>query len=180
MNGTNSQGATATLGGKLHRRGAELSNCFYARKTNPSFVKRWAGGIDGGSLSASDFEGTQDGHFRAEQHSPAGPHYSCGRTCHALRPITESVPRYVVPVAGKPFLSHQLELLRRLESRRLLLLPGSFGEMVGAGIRQWVGDGVKTSNYSFDGRACWEQVGALKRLCPAGTALLYALRRQLS
>ena len=32
-----------------------------------------------------------------------------------LRPITEKIPKSLVPVAGKPFLAHQLELLTRAE-----------------------------------------------------------------
>ena len=35
-----------------------------------------------------------------------------------LRPITEKIPKSLVPVAGKPFLAHQLELLRSRGIRR--------------------------------------------------------------
>ncbi len=30
-----------------------------------------------------------------------------------LRPLTESIPKALIEVAGRPFLAHQLELLKR-------------------------------------------------------------------
>ena len=47
-----------------------------------------------------------------------------------LRPLTEKVPKVLLPVAGKPFLAHQLELLRRQGLRRVVLCLGYLGEMV--------------------------------------------------
>ena len=44
-----------------------------------------------------------------------------------LRPVTEKIPKSLVPVAGKPFLTHQLELLQsrgiRREPRGCAALP---------------------------------------------------------
>jgi NDP-sugar pyrophosphorylase family protein len=47
-----------------------------------------------------------------------------------LRPITEKVPKVLLPVAGKPFLAHQLELLRKQGIKRVVLCLGYLGEMV--------------------------------------------------
>ena len=38
-----------------------------------------------------------------------------------LRPITEKIPKVLVPVANKPFLAHQLELLRKEGVARAVL-----------------------------------------------------------
>ena len=66
-----------------------------------------------------------------------------------LRPITEKVPKSLVPVAGKPFLAHQLELLHSRGIRHVVLCVGYLGEM----IQREFGDGEKFGvklDYSFD------------------------------
>ncbi|MFZ9746958.1 MAG: sugar phosphate nucleotidyltransferase [Opitutaceae bacterium] len=81
-----------------------------------------------------------------------------------LRPITEKVPKLLVEVAGEPFFSHQLRLLRAAGLRRLVLCVGHLGERIveryGDG-RDW---GVRI-DYAFDG----------PRLLGTGGALLAAL-----
>lgn len=81
-----------------------------------------------------------------------------------LRPITEKIPKSLVPVAGKPFLAHQLELLHTRGIRRAVLCVGYLGEM----IQRDFGDeafGVKM-NYSFDGPKLLGTGGAIKRALP--------------
>ena len=41
-----------------------------------------------------------------------------------LRPITETIPKALVEVAGWPFIDHQLALLRRNGIRRVVLCLG--------------------------------------------------------
>jgi len=82
-----------------------------------------------------------------------------------LRPITEKVPKILLPVAGKPFLAHQLELLREQGIRRVVLCLGYLGEMV---VEEF-GDGLKYGiqlEYSFDGPVLLGTGGALKRALP--------------
>lgn len=79
-----------------------------------------------------------------------------------LRPLTEKVPKALLPVAGKPFVAHQLELLKRNGIRRVVLCIGHLGEMV----RETVGDGAAFGlnvEYSFDGDKLLGTGGALKR-----------------
>lgn len=47
-----------------------------------------------------------------------------------LRPLTDTVPKPMVPVRGRPFLEHQLELLRRHGARRVLLLVSHLGQQI--------------------------------------------------
>ena len=47
-----------------------------------------------------------------------------------LRPITERIPKVLVSVAGKPFLEHQLTLLRKQSLTHVVLCLGHLGEMV--------------------------------------------------
>src|SRR5438270_12360612 len=67
-----------------------------------------------------------------------------------LRPITETIPKALVEVAGRPFIDHQLELLRRNGIRRVVLCLGHLGRLV----QDHVGDGSRfgvAASYSFDG-----------------------------
>ena len=82
-----------------------------------------------------------------------------------LRPLTEKVPKVLLPVAGRPFLAHQLELLRAQGIGRAVLCLGYLGEMV----EQEFGDGHEFDvqlDYSFDGPVLLGTGGALKQALP--------------
>src|SRR5262245_14077215 len=82
-----------------------------------------------------------------------------------LRPITERIPKALVPVAGKPFLAHQLELLRRQGVQRVVLCLGHLGDRV----QHVFGDGTEYGlrlEYSFDTPVLLGTGGALKRALP--------------
>jgi N-acetyl-alpha-D-muramate 1-phosphate uridylyltransferase len=49
-----------------------------------------------------------------------------------LGPITATVPKGLVEVDGRPFIDHQLELLRRNGARQVVLCLGHLGEQVEA------------------------------------------------
>jgi NDP-sugar pyrophosphorylase family protein len=82
-----------------------------------------------------------------------------------LRPITERIPKVLVPVAGKPFLAHQLELLRKQGITRVVLCVGHLGEMIQAQFGDGAMHGVRL-DYSFDGPALLGTGGAVKRAVP--------------
>jgi NDP-sugar pyrophosphorylase family protein len=82
-----------------------------------------------------------------------------------LRPITEKIPKSLILVTGKPFLAHQLELLRSRGIRRVVLCVGHLGEM----IQREFGDGSAFGlrlDYAFDGPKLLGTGGALKRALP--------------
>lgn len=82
-----------------------------------------------------------------------------------LRPITETIPKALVEVAGRPFIFHQLDWLREEGMRRVVLCVGYLGEQ----IRDTVGDGGQFGlvvNYSFDGDPLLGTGGALKKALP--------------
>jgi NDP-sugar pyrophosphorylase family protein len=79
-----------------------------------------------------------------------------------LRPITETIPKALVEVAGKPFVDHQLELLARHGIRKLVLCLGHLG----GNVRDHLGDGSRFGmelQYSFDGEKLMGTGGALLR-----------------
>ena len=82
-----------------------------------------------------------------------------------LRPITEKVPKVLVPVAGKPFLAHQLELLHRQGIRRVVLCLGHLGEMVVHEFADGAAYGMQLE-YSFDGPKLLGTGGALRQALP--------------
>ena len=81
-----------------------------------------------------------------------------------LRPITEKIPKSLVPVVGKPFLERQLQLLRSRGIRHVVLCDGYLGERIQ---REFGNDffGVKI-DYSFDGPTLLGTGGAIKRALP--------------
>ena len=82
-----------------------------------------------------------------------------------LGPLAETVPKAMVEVAGKPFIEHQLALLRRRGIRRVVLCLGHLGEQV----EVHVGDGSRfgmQAACSYDGPTPLGTGGALRRAAP--------------
>ena len=66
-----------------------------------------------------------------------------------LKPLTDSVPKPMVKVAGKPFLEHLVLLLRKNGLKKLLFLAGYLGHV----IKDYFGNGSKWNveiDYSFE------------------------------
>ncbi|MGO8763665.1 MAG: nucleotidyltransferase family protein [Limisphaerales bacterium] len=91
-----------------------------------------------------------------------------------LRPITEKIPKSLVPVAGKPFLAHQLELLHSRGIRHAVLCVGHLGEM----IRRDFGNGAAYGmelKYSYDSPRHSEATAGALKLLGTGGAIRQAL-----
>ncbi|HYC71336.1 MAG TPA: nucleotidyltransferase family protein [Opitutaceae bacterium] len=82
-----------------------------------------------------------------------------------LRPVTERTPKLLVEVAGEPFFSHQLRLLRAAGLTRLVLCVGHLGEQIAERYGDGRGHGVSI-RYSFDGPRLLGTGGALIRALP--------------
>ncbi len=79
-----------------------------------------------------------------------------------LNPITTKIPKSLIEVAGKPFIFHQLALLKHQGISDIILCLGNFGEM----IQDYVGDGHAWGlkvQYSYDGNALLGTGGAIKK-----------------
>lgn len=82
-----------------------------------------------------------------------------------LRPITQTIPKALIEVAGKPFVAHQLQYLRQQGVTSVTFCIGYLGEM----IQEFVGDGSKWDlkvNYSLDGPVLLGTGGAIKKALP--------------
>jgi len=82
-----------------------------------------------------------------------------------MRPITETIPKALIEVAGRPFVCHQLDYLRHQGITKVVMCTGYLGEQIEA----IVGDGREFGldvKYSVDGPTLLGTGGALKRALP--------------
>ncbi len=82
-----------------------------------------------------------------------------------LRPMTEKIPKALIPVADKPFLAHQLRLLASSGIRKVVLCLGYRAEMIEEEFGDGSESGVKLS-YSLDGSELLGTGGAIKKALP--------------
>jgi len=91
-----------------------------------------------------------------------------------LRPITEKIPKALIEVAGKPFIVHQLQYLRKEGIEKVVLCLGYLCEM----IEEEVGDGSKFDldiTYSYDGDFLLGTGGSIKKALPILDENFYVL-----
>jgi hypothetical protein len=91
-----------------------------------------------------------------------------------LRPITEKVPKLLIEVAGEPFFTHQIRLLKAAGLTHLVVCVGYLGEK----IVELYGDGSKFGikiEYSFDGPKLLGTGGALIQALPKLGDAFYVL-----
>jgi NDP-sugar pyrophosphorylase family protein len=82
-----------------------------------------------------------------------------------LRPITETIPKSMLTVAGEPFIAHQLRLLARQGIDRLVICTGYLGDQ----IEKFVGTGEAFGcrvSYSRDGSTLLGTAGSLRKALP--------------
>jgi len=91
-----------------------------------------------------------------------------------LRPVTEKVPKALLPIAGRPFIHWQLGLLAQQGVTEVVLCAGHLGEQIEAAVGDGSGFGL-TVRYSFDGNTLLGTGGALKRALPKLGAAFFVL-----
>jgi len=82
-----------------------------------------------------------------------------------LRPITETIPKALVDVAGRPFIEWQLDYLYQEGVRHVALCISYLGEQ----IEEVIGDGLRFGlkvDYSYDGDRLLGTGGALRKALP--------------
>ncbi len=91
-----------------------------------------------------------------------------------MRPITEAIPKSLLPVAGRPFLHHQLTLLKRQGLHDVLLCIGYLGEQIRACAGTGVDWGVNIV-YADEGKELRGTGGALRKAMEEGLLQDYFL-----
>ena len=82
-----------------------------------------------------------------------------------LGPLAAALPKAMIPVAGRPFVDHQLALLHRKGARQVVFCVGHLGEQIEA----HVGDGSRYGlavRYAYDGERLLGTGGAVRRALP--------------
>jgi N-acetyl-alpha-D-muramate 1-phosphate uridylyltransferase len=88
-----------------------------------------------------------------------------GGVATRLRPITETIPKALLAVAGEPFIAHQLLLLRKNGIKKVVICSGYLSKQ----IEDFVGDGSRfglSVTYSVDGEKLLGTGGAIKKALP--------------
>ena len=78
-----------------------------------------------------------------------------------LKPVTETIPKSMIEVAGKPFIGHQLLLIKNNGISNVIICAGKFGEMIQEFTEKNNSFGLNIK-YSFDGSKLLGTGGALK------------------
>jgi N-acetyl-alpha-D-muramate 1-phosphate uridylyltransferase len=98
----------------------------------------------------------------------------CGGLATRLRPQTDTIPKSLIPIAGKPFIAHQLRLLQSGGISRVVLCVRHFAEQIEA----FVGNGSRFDlvvTYSYDGPNQLGTGGALRNALPLLTDAFFVL-----
>jgi NDP-sugar pyrophosphorylase family protein len=82
-----------------------------------------------------------------------------------LGPLTETIPKSLIPIAGEPFIAHQLRLLQRSGIQHVILCVGHLGEQIEQAIGSGGVFGVEVS-YSYDGATLRGTAGAVRAALP--------------
>jgi len=82
-----------------------------------------------------------------------------------LGPLTEKIPKSLIPIDGEPFVAHQLRLLRRNGIQHVILCVGHLGEMIERVVADGSACGIKVE-YSYDGATPLGTAGAIKTALP--------------
>jgi len=88
-----------------------------------------------------------------------------GGAATRLRPVTETVPKALLMVAGKPFIAHQLLLLRKNGIKKIVICSGRLSKQ----IEDFVSDGSEfglSVTFSVDGEKLLGTGGAVKKALP--------------
>lgn len=91
-----------------------------------------------------------------------------------LHPVTKTTPKAMLVVAGEPFISHQIKLLKSKGVREVIICAGYLGKE----IKEFVGDGKNLGvsvKYSFDGDKLLGTGGAVRKALPLLGDLFWVL-----
>jgi NDP-sugar pyrophosphorylase family protein len=88
-----------------------------------------------------------------------------GGLAKRMRPLTESIPKSLLNVAGRPFIERQLISLKRNGLRRVVLCVGHLGEKIRGVVGDGSGYGLEVL-YSFDGPVLLGTAGSLRKALP--------------
>lgn len=81
-----------------------------------------------------------------------------------LRPVTETIPKSIIPVNDIPFVLHQLELFEKKGFKKIHFCLGYLGEMVEELIKNSRYKDIFDISFSYDGNVLLGTGGAIKKV----------------
>ena len=91
-----------------------------------------------------------------------------------LGSLTADLPKALIPVAGCPFVDHQLALLQRNGFRRVVFCVGHLGDQIEAHVGDGSHHGLEVT-YAYDGDRLLGTGGAVRQALPLLGALCYVV-----
>ena len=82
-----------------------------------------------------------------------------------LRPVTETIPKSLIDIDGKPFIWHQLKLLKEKGIDHVVICCGYLGEKIEKYVRENPDPQLKV-DFSYDGAVLLGTGGAIKKALP--------------
>jgi NDP-sugar pyrophosphorylase family protein len=82
-----------------------------------------------------------------------------------LYPLTKTIPKAMLEVAGKPFISHQLTLFKKNRIEKVTICAGYLGRQIKDFVKDGSAFGLK-ADFSFDGKKLRGTGGAIKKALP--------------
>ena len=82
-----------------------------------------------------------------------------------LGPLTETIPKSLIPIDGVPFVAHQLRLLQSSGIQHVILCVGHLGETIERAVGDGRAFGMKIE-YSYDGATLLGTAGAIRTATP--------------
>jgi MurNAc alpha-1-phosphate uridylyltransferase len=89
----------------------------------------------------------------------------CGGKGTRIAALAGDLPKALIPVAGAPFIAHQLDWLRRSGVSDVALLTGYRADLIEAFVKDGAAFGVRV-RYSADGDVLRGTAGAIRRALP--------------
>lgn len=83
-----------------------------------------------------------------------------------LYPVTKTIPKAMIELAGKPFIAHQLSMLKTNGVTRVVICAGYLGEQLKDYVKDGSDFGIKV-DFSFDGEKLLGTAGVIKKALPA-------------
>lgn len=91
-----------------------------------------------------------------------------------LYPVTKTIPKSMIEVVGRPFVAHQLELLKRNGFKNIVICSGHLSQQ----IEDFVGDGKTfglSVRFSVDGKKLLGTAGAIRKALPLLTDIFLVM-----
>ncbi len=91
-----------------------------------------------------------------------------------LYPITKTIPKAMVEVAGKPFIAHQLCLLKKNGFKNVIICSGHLSKQIEDFVRDGKNFGLSV-RFSVDGKKLLGTAGAIKKALPLLTDIFLVM-----